>query len=60
MALLSKVVKVAAVQAAPVCFDLDKSLDKLDKLTAEAAHAGADLVVFPYAHYYEFSFQKQC
>lgn len=39
--------KVAAVQAAPVSFDLNRSLDKLEKLTAEAAQAGADLVVFP-------------
>ncbi|KAI0024801.1 carbon-nitrogen hydrolase [Xylariomycetidae sp. FL0641] len=42
-------VKVAAVQAAPVSFDLDKSLGKLTKLTAEAAENGADLVVFPEA-----------
>lgn len=48
MTSLSNIVKVAAVQAAPVSFDLDKSLDKLSKLTAEAAHAGAELVVFPY------------
>ncbi|KAI0011807.1 carbon-nitrogen hydrolase [Xylariaceae sp. FL0662B] len=40
-------VKVAAVQAAPVSFDLEKSLAKLTKLTAEAATAGADLIVFP-------------
>ncbi|KAK6211678.1 carbon-nitrogen hydrolase [Colletotrichum tabaci] len=43
------IVKVAAVQAAPVSFDLDKSLQKLSKLTEEAAAAGADLVVFPEA-----------
>lgn len=47
MASRSAIVKVAAVQAAPVSFDLDKSLDKLEKLTAEAAGSGADLVVFP-------------
>lgn len=41
------IVKVAAVQAAPVSFDLDKSLNKLTRLTAEAAAAGADLIVFP-------------
>ncbi|KAI3548826.1 carbon-nitrogen hydrolase [Colletotrichum filicis] len=41
------IVKVAAVQAAPVSFDLEKSLQKLSKLTEEAAQAGADLVVFP-------------
>ncbi|KAF4918700.1 Nitrilase 2 [Colletotrichum viniferum] len=48
MASTRPIVKVAAVQAAPVSFDLDKSLEKLSKLTAEAAAAGADLVVFPY------------
>ena len=40
-------VKVAAVQAAPVSFDIDKSLEKLVRLTARAKQAGADLVVFP-------------
>jgi nitrilase len=45
----SKIVKVAAVQAAPVSFDLEKSLEKVAKFTAEAAGSGADLVVFPYA-----------
>lgn len=40
-------VKVAAVQAAPVAFDLPKSLTKVAHFTAEAAKAGADLVVFP-------------
>lgn len=45
----SKIVKVAAVQAAPVSFDLEKSLEKVAKFTAEAAESGADLVVFPYA-----------
>jgi nitrilase len=43
----SRIVKVAAVQAAPVGFDLNKSLIKLSELTAEASQAGADLVVFP-------------
>ncbi|KAI8186060.1 Bifunctional nitrilase/nitrile hydratase NIT4 [Colletotrichum sp. SAR 10_65] len=47
MASTRPIVKVAAVQAAPVSFDLEKSLEKLSKLTAEAAAAGADLVVFP-------------
>lgn len=42
-----RIVKIAAVQAAPVSFDLDKSLIKLSDLTAEASLAGADLVVFP-------------
>jgi len=40
-------VKIAAVQAAPVSFDLPKSLAKVARFTAEAAKAGADLVVFP-------------
>jgi hypothetical protein len=40
-------IKVAAVQAAPVSFDLGASLEKLQRLTAQAAEAGADLVVFP-------------
>lgn len=39
--------KVAAVQAAPVSFDLEKSLVKLEKITKDAAEAGANLVVFP-------------
>lgn len=43
-----KILKVAAVQAAPVGFDLALSLKKLETLTAEAALAGANLVVFPY------------
>lgn len=41
-------VKVAAVQAAPVSFDLEKSLEKLVRLTETAAAAGANLVAFPY------------
>jgi nitrilase len=45
----SKIVKVAAVQAAPVAFDLERSLEKVAKFTAEAAGSGADLVIFPYA-----------
>jgi nitrilase len=43
----TRIVKVAAVQAAPVSFDLEKSLERLTKLSSEAASAGADLVVFP-------------
>lgn len=43
----SKTVRVAAVQAAPVSFDLEKSLEKLTRLAAEAVKGGADLVVFP-------------
>lgn len=47
MAHPSNIVKVAAVQAAPVSFDLQESLRKVERFTAEAAQAGADLVVFP-------------
>ena len=39
----------AVVQAAPVVFDLDRSLAKAQALTAEAAGLGARLVVFPEA-----------
>lgn len=45
---MKQTVKVAAVQAAPVCFDLTKSLEKLDRLVKEASDQRADLVVFPY------------
>src|SRR5712672_2685666 len=42
-------VRAAVVQAAPVVFDLVRTLDKLAQLTADAARAGASLVVFPEA-----------
>jgi nitrilase len=42
-------VRVAVVQAAPVVFDLDRTLDKLTHLAADAARHGASLVVFPEA-----------
>jgi nitrilase len=38
--------KAAAVQAAAVIFDRDRTIDKLESLTAEAASNGADVVVF--------------
>lgn len=38
--------KVAAVQAAPVAFDTDATIDKLEGLVQEAAENGAALVVF--------------
>lgn len=47
MSAVSSVTKIAAVQAAPVSFNLQESLKKVEKFTAEAAHGGADLVVFP-------------
>jgi nitrilase len=42
-----QIIKVAAIQAAPVSFDLEKSLTKLSELTAKASASGADLIVFP-------------
>ncbi len=39
--------KVACVQATPAIFNLEKSLEKVIALTAEAAGAGSKLVVFP-------------
>lgn len=48
MASIQETVKVAAVQCAPVAFDLAKSLAKLAELTAEASQKGCDLIVFPY------------
>jgi len=39
--------QVACVQATPVIFDLEKSLEKVIALTAEAAGLGCKLVVFP-------------
>jgi nitrilase len=42
-------VAVAVVQAAPVAFDLDRTLDKVRSLAAEAAGLGAQLALFPEA-----------
>jgi nitrilase len=42
-------VKVAAVQAAPVVLDREATLDKLERLVAEAADLGARLIVLPEA-----------
>lgn len=41
--------KVAVVQAAPVAFDREKTLKKVDKLARQAARQGAALVLFPEA-----------
>ncbi|RFU33184.1 hypothetical protein B7463_g3192, partial [Scytalidium lignicola] len=42
-------VKIAAVQSAPVAFNLEESLKKVESFTAQAATEGAQLVVFPEA-----------
>jgi nitrilase len=44
---MDRSVTVACVQAQPVILDLERTLDKLEGLGAEAARNGADLVVFP-------------
>jgi nitrilase len=44
---MDRAVTVACVQAEPVILDLERTLDKLEDLAAEAARNGAGLVVFP-------------
>jgi len=44
---MDRAVTVACVQAQPVVLDLAQTLDKLEALAAQAARAGAELVVFP-------------
>ncbi len=42
-------VTAAVVQAAPVVFDLDRTLEKLQDLSADAARRSADITLFPEA-----------
>ena len=42
-----RIIKAAAVQAEPVWFDLQATVDKTCKLIEEAAANGADIVAFP-------------
>jgi nitrilase len=42
-------VAAAVVQAAPVAFDVDATVAKVERLTSDAAAGGAGLVVFPEA-----------
>jgi nitrilase len=44
---MDRPVTVACVQAEPAVLDLERTLDKLESLAAEAARNGAGLVVFP-------------
>ena len=44
-----KPVKVAVVQAAPVVFDRDATIEKTARLAAEASEKGAELILFPEA-----------
>jgi nitrilase len=44
------VVRAAVVQAAPVAFDADRTLERVADLTGAAARGGAQLVVFPEAY----------
>jgi nitrilase len=44
---VNETIRVACVQVEPVILDREATIDKLATVTAEAAHAGAQLVVFP-------------
>ncbi|GGA36954.1 carbon-nitrogen hydrolase family protein [Paenibacillus physcomitrellae] len=40
-------IKVAAIQSAPLLFDKQSAMDRIDDKTREAARQGAELIVFP-------------
>src|SRR5215468_7000729 len=44
-----RLVRVAAVQAAPIAFDRERTLDKVRALASEASRKRAELVLFPEA-----------
>lgn len=44
-----RTVRVAVVQAAPVAFDLERTLEKTERLIADAGACGAELAVLPEA-----------
>ncbi len=46
---MGRLTRVAVVQAAPVAFDRERTLDKVQVLTGQAATQGAQLVLFPEA-----------
>ncbi len=46
---MEQIVSATVVQAAPVAFDLERTLDRVVALAAEASAGGAQLVVFPEA-----------
>ncbi len=46
---MTDTIRVAVVQDASVMFDLDKTLDRVERLTKDAASNGARLVLFPEA-----------
>lgn len=43
----NNLVKVAVIQAAPILFNVQATIEKMDKLVKEAAENGAKLVLFP-------------
>ncbi len=46
---MSRLIRVAVVQAAPVAFDRERTIEKVRTLAVEAAGSGLQLIVFPEA-----------